>query len=362
MYPHQLERLTTALGRHALEAVIASAPANLTYLTSRPVGSRTRERPTLAVMGPTGIALVIADGDASDADGTAVDHVIPYRRDGLAAAVRGALDALGSPDGGVGLDTGGLTPAQGRSIAAALGDRGVVEASGVLLDARQVKGPWEIETIERALLASEHGLNAIVQRLEPGMTEREATAIFEAEVARHRAAARVSRIAFGERTAALAAAPSARGLRPGDLVRLDVGGVADGYHADVARTAVMGTEGEREALVVDALAQGVDGAISMMRAGVRAATVTEAVLRAVREAGLPDYSPPAVGHGIGLEVREPPILDLASEVVLEAEMVLVIDLSHAEPGRGAARLTETILVSARSARSLNRSQRGLLVL
>jgi Xaa-Pro aminopeptidase len=311
-------------------------------------------------MGHAGVALVVAK--EAEAPAAAVDHVVPYRREGIGASVMAALEALGATDGGVGLDTGGLTPAQARAIAAALGDRGVVEGSGVLLEARQVKSPWEIETIERALLAAEHGLNAVVQDLEPGMTELEATRIFEAEVVRRRATPRVSRIAFGEGTANLTAAPSARKLRAGDLVRLDVGASADGYHADVSRTGVMGDAGEAETLTVEALAQGVEAAIDAMRAGVRAGTVAGAVLEAVRAAGLPGFAPPSIGHGIGLDLREPPVLEAASETVLEAEMVLVVELQHIEPGRGGARLTETILVSGRSSRALNRSQRGLLVL
>jgi Xaa-Pro aminopeptidase len=362
VYPHQLERLTTALGRHSLEAVVASTPANLLYLTGRPITPGTPDGPALAVMAPPGVALVISAEDAISEPAAGIDHVMPYGRGGLRAAIAAALDALGVHEGAVGLDTGGLTPAQGRSIAAALGDRGAMEASGVLLHARQVKGPWEIETIDRALLAAEHGLNAIVQRLEEGMTEREATVIFEAEVARHQAEPRVSRIAFAEGTVKPTGVPTARRLRQGDLVRLDVGCAAGGYHGEVARTAVMGEPGDRESAVVDALAQGIDAAISAMHAGVRVSVVVEAALEAIRESGLPEHESPAIGHGIGLDVREPPILERSSDAVLEAEMVLVIDLSHVEPGRGGARLTETVLVSRRSARSMNRSQRGLLVL
>jgi Xaa-Pro aminopeptidase len=363
VYPHQLERLTIALGRHALEAVVASAPANLLYLAGRPVTPGARERPALAVMAPAGLALVVAVEDAAVAERAAgIDHVVPYRRNGLGAAVTAALAALDVDAGAVGLDTGGLTSAQARSVAAALGARGAMEASGVLLHARQVKGPWEIETIDRALLAGEHGLNAVVQRLEAGTTEREATAIFEAEVRRHGAEPRVSRITFGEGTVNPTGVPTARRLRAGDLVRLDVGCTAAGYHADVARTGVMGEARDRESSVVDTLAQGIDAAISAMHAGVRVSLVVEAALEAIRAGGLPGYEPSAIGHGIGLEVREPPILEATSEAVLEAEMVLVVDLSHVEPGLGGARLTETVLVSRRSARSMNRSQRGLLVL
>jgi Xaa-Pro aminopeptidase len=172
----------------------------------------------------------------------------------------------------------------------------------------------------------------------------------------------VSRITFAEGTTRLAATPSGRRLRGGDLVRLDVGCVADGYHADVARTAVMGPPDAHASSVVDALERGVSAALSAIHAGARGGAVAQAALEAVRAAGLPDYAVPTVGHGIGLEEREPPALDPSSEVPLESEMVLAIDLPHVEPGWGGARLTETILVTRRGARSLNRSQRGLLVL
>jgi Xaa-Pro aminopeptidase len=364
VYPHPLERLTAALGRHALDAVVVSSAANLAYLTGAARTPRAGRPPVLAVMGPSGVALVVAAAEAGDDEPAAgaVDRVVPYGSDGPGAGVAAAVEAVGSRDGAVGLDTGGLEPAQARAIAAALGGREVVEGSGVLLEARQVKGPWEIETIERALLAAEQGLNEVVQRLDAGMTELEATALFEAEVSRRGATPHLSRIAFGEGTARLTAPPSARRLRAGDLVRLDVGSCIDGYHADVARTGVLGPAGPRESSVVEALEHGVDAAIASMRAGVRAGTVAGATIEAVRAAGLPHYAIPSVGHGIGLDVREPPALEPSSDAPLEAEMVLVIDLPFVEEGGAGARLTETVLVSRRSARSLNRSQRGLLVL
>jgi Xaa-Pro dipeptidase len=390
MYPHQLERLTGALADHRVAALVGTTPANVAYLTGFASVSRIvyPESAVLAIVAPEGTALVIPtiDAPAVAEAGVRVDHVVPYghfvfdyaeapgdtgRRvrewtsrtaASAGAAVRVGLDALGVRAGVIGLDEAGLVPSAAREIVAALDGREVVDGGRALLEARQVKGPWEIEALERALLIAEEALNAVIQMLKPGVSERDAVELFETEVRRRGATPCCGLITFGPHTALPAVPTSGRTLRAGELIRLDVGSVWNGYHADVTRTAVMGTPDPRQEAVFDALLRGVDAAIDAVRPGATAGAIFAGTVDAVRAAGLSGYRRHHVGYGIGLDAREPPILEAESKTPLEAGMVLRVETPYYEQGWGGAQVKETVLVTRTGTRVMNRSHRGLVIL
>ena len=387
MYPHQRERLTSALAAHGAAAFVATTEANVTYLTGFRSASREPGARTLAVMTPAGTALVLpgVDAPAVAEANVAVDHVIPYGRSTAAyasepgeigrrvrewAARSGAseADALAtaltalSVDGAIALDDAGMSPGGARGLIAALGGRAVVDGVAALDAARQVKGPWEIEALERALGIAEEALNAVVQMLKPGTSEQEAVELFEADVRRRGATPRCPQIAFGLRTALPASPPSGRTLRRGDLVRLDVGCTWEGYQAEVTRTAVMGVPEARHEAVFDALMRGQDAAAAAAQPGKPAGNVFAAAVDGVRAAALPQYDADHVGYGIGLAPREVPRLEREGATVLEPGMVLCLDTAHQEHGWGGVHIKDTVLITRTGARTMNRSRRGLLVL
>jgi Xaa-Pro aminopeptidase len=390
VYPHQRERLTAALAAHHADVLVGTTPANVAYLTgfrsaSRPVSPETS---ALAVTAPAGTALVLPAIDTptlAESDASA-DHVVPYgpfvfayasapgdvglrvrewtqrRAASPGAGLVAALEALGIRGGTVALDEAGLTAATARDVAAALTGFTIADGSAALLEARAVKGPWEIEALDRALGVAEEALNALVQVLKPGTTEREAVALFEAEVRRRGGVPCSPLITFGRRTALPASPPSDRALRGGELVRLDVGCVRQGYHAGVTRTAVAGEPDARQEAVYDAVSGGLDAGIAAVRPGATAGDVFATVVRAVREGGLPQFDRHHVGCGIGLDARETPVLGAGGRTPLEAGMVLRLETPYYELGWSGAQVTDTVLVTQAGARVMNRTRRGLLVL
>ncbi len=95
-----------------------------------------------------------------------------------------------------------------------------------------------------------------------GTTEREAAAAYRAEVVKRGADPCRVLVSMGERTGLPLAWPTDRALRPGELVRFDVGCVYRGYHAGVARTAVLGDPTREHDARYGALLAGVEAAIA----------------------------------------------------------------------------------------------------
>jgi Xaa-Pro aminopeptidase len=338
VYPHQVERLTEALARERLAAVIAASAANVFYVTDFESLGEISSAERFAVWAPGSEALMTPAND-----------------------VPRVLSALGVTGGRIGLDESHLTPAVRKRLTARLAGFTLVPAAAALAAARRVKSPYEIECLARSLGIAEEALNAVLQMLEPGVTEREAAAVYQTEVTRRDATPRPLSIAFGERTRISLPSPTERALTVGDLVKFDVGALFKGYCSSVARTAVMGEPTERQAAALEAVQNGLEAGIAAVKPGATAGTVYQRVISRVR-AGLVDFQCARVGHAIGLEPAEDPKLEADNGARLETGEVLVIDVAHLEAGGGGVALRDTVLVTTTGSRVLNRSVRGLVVL
>ncbi len=389
MYPHQAERLDGALARLGVQALVAASVANVAYISgfrslSRAVYPATE---VFAVYASTGTALVIPAIDAPAVAGGDVeaDHVACYGRfqvevaegadpaarraaeltaasaaspaDALAAALR----ALGVAHGTIGLDAAPLTESTARAVAERLESAKIRSASSALAEARAVKGPYEIDCLQQALRLAEESIHEGLGELSAGTTEREAAGVYERALARRGARPSATIIAFGPNTALPAVAPADRALRPGDLIRFDVGCVFKGYHADVARMATLGEPTPRQQARYDAVEAGVDAALATIRPGAASRSVFEAAIAAVRAAGIPEFRRHHVGHGIGLDPAEEPWL-AADGPALEAGMVVRVETPFYELGAAGLHVKETVLVNHGGAAVMNRSNRGLVVL
>jgi Xaa-Pro dipeptidase len=380
VYPHQTERLTEALERGGLDALVAATPANVAYITGfwsmfRAVYPAT-EIYAVVTRGGTALVVPTIDTPAVAESAADADHVLGYGRFVLdragrredaephpdaAAALAAALETLGVRGGHLGLDDAQMPAAPAKALAERLTAFKTTSASEAFAVARTVKSPYEIDCRQQALRIAEEGINSVLAMLRPGVTEREAAVAFEHEVTRQGAAPYCTIIAFGAGSAIPAPWASERALRMGDLVRFDLGCVAKGYRSDVARMAVMGEPSTRQQETFDALHAGVEAAIEAVRPGVAGGDVFDAAVAAVRRNGLPAFDRHHVGHGIGLEPAEPPRLRPGGGA-LEMGMTLRVETPYYVIGTTGLNLKETVLVTRTGAHSLNRSHRGLVVL
>jgi Xaa-Pro dipeptidase len=389
MYPHQNERLTGALERAGLEALVATSAANLAYVAGfvgiADAGASAGES---AIFTRHGTALVLPAIAAPSAiiEGVEVDHVVCFgnfppaskqppdaslarlqsvlntRAAGVPEALERALGLLGVRSGTVGVDVGGLARLEWERVNERLVPLKLVDGTDHLAAARRVKAPFEIECLQRALGIAEEALNEVIQTIARGTTEREAATAYRAEVVKRGADPGRVLVSMGERTSLPLARPTDRALRPGELVRFDVGCVYRGYHAGVARTAVLGIPTSEHDASYGALLAGMEAAIAGASPGRSAGHVPTAAMRAVRAHGLESYRHDSVGHGIGLEPCESPRLTEGDSAALEAGEVLQIDVTFWEIGACGFEVKETVLVATTGARVLNRSARGLVTL
>jgi Xaa-Pro aminopeptidase len=156
-------------------------------------------------------------------------------------------------------------------------------------------------------------------------------------------------------------------LGPGDVLYVDYGCVYEHYYSDNGTTLVLGDwppEMERRYAV---LRQGLQAGTELLRPGVRASQIRQAMIDALASGGV--HGSNAHGHGIGLEVRDYPIVmpatdlrihdecvDVSSDVPLEAGMVVNLELPLYLFGVGSLHMEQTFLVTATGCRRLDSSE------
>ncbi|MEO8509918.1 MAG: type I methionyl aminopeptidase [Chloroflexota bacterium] len=99
--------------------------------------------------------------------------------------------------------------------------------------------------------------------------------------------------------------PSARQVGPGDIVSLDIGCIWQGWHADCARTFIVGPAAEPVLRLVDATRRGMEAGIAAAQPGNRLGDVGAAIEAVAVEHGY-GIVRPFVGHGIGTSMHEEP--------------------------------------------------------
>ncbi|MGA1147301.1 MAG: M24 family metallopeptidase [Candidatus Nanopelagicales bacterium] len=246
-----------------------------------------------------------------------------------------------------------------------LRDAGITAlASGTALrEVRAVKDADEIEQVERACSITARALEALHEVVAVGDSEiqiaRRLEGLFADLGAEDRAFATI--VASGPNAAIPHHRPTDRALQPGDLMIVDCGALVGGYHADMTRTFVVSQDPEpwqRQIHQVVLSAQ--QAALAAVRPGVSGSDIDHAARSVIADAGFADAFLHGTGHGVGLQIHEPPMLVPTSTDTLTADSPMTIEPGLYLPGRGGVRVEDTIVVGSPS-RVLTDAPRDLIV-
>jgi D-alanyl-D-alanine dipeptidase len=151
-----------------------------------------------------------------------------------------------------------------------------------------------------------------------------------------------------------------RVMANGDAVVLDFGGRLDGYFSDITRTVIVGKPPAEFDLVHDVVRRAQQAAFDAVRPGAPAQEVDRAARDVIDDAGYGQWFIHRTGHGIGLELHEPPYIVTGNTTKLRAGMTFSIEPGIYLPDRFGVRIEDIVAVTADGARRLNDAPRSPL--
>lgn len=255
-------------------------------------------------------------------------------------------------------------------IRSALPRATIQDATAVLVASRAVKSAREIATIRRASVVAQLGLDAARQMIRPGLTEIDVALAVQNRIATAGEGDGVDAERTGGFATVMSGALSAnarlhfnisskRRLQTGDHLTIELGAYVDGYWSDLTRTFAVGEPSEQLRRIHDIVQRAQDAAIAAVRPGVLARDVDGAARQVIDEAGYGANFPHGLGHSVGLQWHEAPVLHPASDHILEVGEVYTIEPGIYLDGWGGVRIEDVVAVGETGAEVLSDYSRGL---
>jgi Xaa-Pro aminopeptidase len=389
-----IPRLKQLMQRDKLDAVIATCPENVTYLSGFWAMSQwVRRGPQAYVLFPnetqqpciianSGILDLVADQNPwvteirrygyfqMDVDASVeLDRADKLQQQLFASrAYKDSVEALvaamqekGLVRGTVGIDEMGITPQCMDQLISALPDVKFVRCFSLFERVRSIKTPGEIDILRNAARFTERAIDAALAVAAEGVTEREMLREFNACLAKNDTAPVVGCIGFGNRSAMINVQPSDRKLKHGDLIRFDVGGRHRHYRSDMSRGASLGEAPAKIRSYYRAVEKGVLRGYDIIKPGVKVSELFKDIVATVQREGIPQFKRSHVGHGIGVDGYDPPNIAESSNDVLEENMVVCIETPYYELGFAGVQVEDMVRVTRDGAESLMTLPTGLRV-
>jgi Xaa-Pro aminopeptidase len=230
---------------------------------------------------------------------------------------------------------------------------------------RMVKDPEETEKLEVACRLTDAALAEVLPQIRPGMTERGVATLLDHTMALLGAErpAFDTIVASGPNGAIPHHAPGDREITRGDLVTMDFGALYEGYHADMTRTVAIGAVADWQREIYDLVALAQQVGIAVLDDGADAGTVDAAARDVIEAAGHAAHFQHGLGHGVGLEIYEAPMLGYGRTGKLRDRVPVTVEPGVYLPGEGGVRIEDVLVVTAGDrARFLTSTTRELLVL
>jgi Xaa-Pro aminopeptidase len=213
---------------------------------------------------------------------------------------------------------------------------------------RNRKDQAELVLLEKACRLASTSLETVLGQIRDGVVESDLAIALEFEMRRRGADGRGFDfiVASGERGAMPHGRASSKKICVGELVTIDFGLVLDGYHSDETVTVSVGPPDDRQTEIYNIVKSAHDFAIEAIKPGISCKAVDAVAREYISSKGFGDYFGHGLGHGVGLEIHEKPVLSPRSDAVLEQGMVVTVEPGIYIPGWGGVRIEDTVAVTA----------------
>jgi Xaa-Pro aminopeptidase len=372
-YLLRLERLRALMHNNKLHAVLLGTGMNLRYFSGYPSPSKSVARPFFLLLPLRGDPVLFShSGHQAEAVRFSwIQDVRDYTelsRVPVALIVE-ALRERGLLNQRVGMELGfeqslDISYLEHFRLREALKDAHLEDASELLWKLRQVKSESEISCLRHACQIVSDAYRATFDSVREGMPERQVHRTMQGHLDRPETGEVFLVITSGQGNYDLVTKPPEdRCIRKGDLVWMDAGCTVDGYWSDFSRAGVVGEPSAQQVDAQKRVHEITWEAIQRVRPGITASSIARFCYQKLASLNFSITSSIGVlasriGHGVGLNITEPPHIGLHDDTTLEPGMAITL-----EPGvattYGTFHVEENLVVTQEGCDVLSKSPREL---
>lgn len=359
-YLDRLSAVSRRAAEHGADAVVIAPSPDMVYLMG--YDPMQMERPTLLIVRPGREPfLVVPELEralVADAPAAPALHIVGWRdSEDPYAIVASALEGARSV-----AIVDQTWASHLIALQHAVPDARFEPASPLIGRIRAVKAPDELAALRRAARGADEAFRQICTMKFQGRREEEVAAdLADLLVQNGHARAEFTIVASGPNAASPHHEPTGRTILPRDAVVMDFGGELGGYFSDTTRTVVVGEPPQGFERVYETVQRAQEAACDAVRPGATCQDVDRAARRIIDDAGFGARFIHRTGHGIGLEVHEPPYIIEGNEWVLEPGTTFSVEPGIYLEDSFGVRIEDIVAVTADGVERLNRSTRALQV-
>lgn len=363
----RLSRFQSILREHRLDGAFVTTPQNVRYFTGfdSPFWE-SPTRPWFVVVPANGhpIAVIPEIGAPIMAQTWVTDirtWPAPIPEDDGVTLLAGALKELPLRFGRIGAEIGRemslrMPVSDYLKLPAILDGIGLVDGSPAIWEGRMIKTEAEVARVHAACQIACDTYDAVPALVKTGMTERQAIQALRADATSRGidAIPFMPGISSPGGVAQIISSPSDRELSSGDIFFVDTGMTYDGYFCDFDRNYSVGKPDVACARAHEAVWKATEAGLNAVRPGVTSHDLWRAMSDVLNASGALGYNVGRLGHGLGLQLTEPPSHKSGDETIIRERMVLTIEpgMEYA-PGKTIVH-EENIVVTADGAELLTR--------
>jgi Xaa-Pro aminopeptidase len=229
---------------------------------------------------------------------------------------------------------------------------------------RQIKAKSEISKLAEAARLTDNIFKKILAEVKPGISEKDLAMEIEFLLCRYGAEA-VSFppiVASGKNSAFPHAQSSHKQIETGDFLVLDFGCRKNGYCSDLTRTLVVGKASNKQKQLYQLVKEAQQLGLRLLQENKKASEIDGQVRKFFAKSKFEDYFAHGLGHGVGLEIHEPPTLNKLSKEILKPGMVFTIEPGLYLPDFGGVRIEDMVALKSSETEVLTKAPKDLIEL
>ncbi len=252
-----------------------------------------------------------------------------------------------------------------QALQAALPGKKLLSCGNAPEQVRAVKDEMELSAMRRAAQIADTAYCSVLEGVHAGQCERDIAneLLYAMRALGAEGESFATIVAAGENSSLPHALAGSRRLREGDLLLIDMGAKYQGYCSDMTRTVCLGkiADWQRELYVRVEAAQ--KAVLARLAAGMRGAEADAIARDMFTKAGCAEQFCHSLGHGVGLEIHELPLLSpSAAEEALVPGNVVTVEPGLYLPGKGGVRIEDSVLIREDGIEILNHAPKGLFAI